>query len=289
MRKVWSALAGAVVIALAVAGVASAVNTYDVHVASTSPNKEGSKAKPVPANLNFGYRVGDTEDLRPLVIEQYFIAAEGLQTFPDARPTCTFEQATDPNVRFSPSDLSREVQEGDRRRGHDRQPGRRPNDRTQKLECDVFLTLINISTGDPRYPKTVSQIKKRGGIAIRIDTRLPEGSRCPIPVHEALAAPYYDVKIEGISSAELRFTVPPTARPPGRPRQLRGRDDVDDQEAHGQGQGQGQEAQGRLLLARRPQGQEAHGARDVHRRVRQQEDGDPSRSEVAALPKPLRL
>ena len=46
MRKVWSALAGAVVIALAVAGVASAVNTYDVHVASTSPgNEKGSKSE----------------------------------------------------------------------------------------------------------------------------------------------------------------------------------------------------------------------------------------------------
>ena len=95
MRKVWSALAGAVVIAFAVAGVASAVNTYDVHVASTSPaTRRAARAKPMPASLNFGYRVGDSEDLRPLVIEQYFIAAEGLQTYPDARPTCTFEQAT---------------------------------------------------------------------------------------------------------------------------------------------------------------------------------------------------
>ena len=215
MRKVWSALAGAAVIALTVAGVASAVNTYDVHVASNNPaNKKGTKAKPIPSSLNFGYRVGESDDLRPLVIEQYFIAAEGLQTFPDARPTCTFEQATDPNVT-SPSGLSSKCKKATVGSGTiDNQAGA-PNDRTQKLDCDVFLTLINISTGDPRYPKTVSQIRRRGGIAIRIDTRLPEGSRCPIPVHEALAAPYYDVKIQGISSAELRFTVPPTLAHPG--------------------------------------------------------------------------
>lgn len=214
MRKVWSALAGAVVIALAVAGVASAVNTYDVHVASTSPNKKGSKSEPIPASLNFGYRVGDTGDQRPAVINQYFIAAEGLQTFPDARPTCTFEQATDPNV-VEPSDLSQKCKKAIVGAGTIDNLAGAPNDRTQKLECDVFLTLINISSGDPRYPKTVKQIKKRGGIAIRIDTRLPEASRCPIPVHEALAAPYYDVKIEGISTAELRFTVPPTLAHPG--------------------------------------------------------------------------
>ena len=214
MRKVWSALAGAAVIALAVAGVASAVNTYEVHVASSKPTKKGSKAKPIPASLNFGYRVGETENLRPLVIEQYFIAAEGLQTFPKARPTCTFEEATDPNVT-SPSALSRKCKRAIVGSGTIDNNAGAPNDRTQKLECDVFLTLINISTGDPRYPKTVSQIRRRGGIGIRIDTRLPEGSRCPIPVHEALAAPYYDVKIDGISSAELRFTVPPTLAHPG--------------------------------------------------------------------------
>jgi hypothetical protein len=84
--------------------------------------------------------------------------------------------------------------------------------RDQKLPCDVKLTLINISTGDPRFPKTVSQIKKRGGIAIRIDTDPPA---CPISVHEALAAPWYDTKIEGIPTSELRFTVPDTLAHPG--------------------------------------------------------------------------
>jgi hypothetical protein len=34
-------------------------------------------------------------------------------------------------------------------------------------------------------------------------------------LHEALAAPFYDVKLDGISTAELRFSVPDTLAHPG--------------------------------------------------------------------------
>jgi hypothetical protein len=212
MRKLWSALAGAVVIALAVAGLATAANTYEVHIASSKPAKaKGSVKKPVPSSLNFGYRVGDTENMRPFVVREYRIAAEGLQSFPDARPACTFEQATDPTVT-DPADLSRACRKAIVGKGTIANLAGDPGDRSQKLPCNVKLTQINISTGDPRYPKTVRQIRKRGGMGIRIDTDPPD---CPIPVHEALAAPFYDVKLQGIPTAELRFTVPDTLAHPG--------------------------------------------------------------------------
>jgi hypothetical protein len=211
MRKLWIAAAGAAVIAVAVAGIAIADNTYTVHQASNSPNPKGSAARPVPTQLKFGYRVGDTENLRPQVIREYFIAAEGLQSFPDARPTCTYAQATaSPTV--DPACAKAKVGQGKISNF-----AGAPNDRSQKLQCDVKLTLYNISTGDPRPEsrKTVAQIRKRGGLGIRIDTYQPEGSRCPIPVHEALAAPFYDVRIQGVSSAELRFRVPESLAHPG--------------------------------------------------------------------------
>jgi hypothetical protein len=205
MRKLWMAVAGAVVLAIAVAGIASAVNTYDVHLAN-SKAKKGSTAKPAPASLRFGYRVGDTENLRPQVIREYRIAAEGLQSFPDARPTCTWDQANAP-IEFD-SACNKAIVGG----GTIENEAGAPNDRSQKLPCNVDLTLINISSGDPREPKTVKQVRKRGGMAIRIDTDPPD---CPIPVHEALAAPFYDVKIQGVSTAELRFRVPDTLAHPG--------------------------------------------------------------------------
>ena len=94
MRKLSMAVAGALAISIAVVGVAGAVNTYEVHLASSKSASKGTTAKPSPSSLNFGYRVGDTENLRPQVISEYRIAAEGLQTYPKARPTCTYDQAT---------------------------------------------------------------------------------------------------------------------------------------------------------------------------------------------------
>jgi hypothetical protein len=145
------------------------------------------------------------------VIKEYRIAAEGLQSYPDARPKCTYDAATDPSAT-TPSALSAACKRAFVGTGTINNQAGAPNDRTQKLPCNVTLTLINISTGDPRFPATVSQIRRAGGIAIRIDTDPPA---CPIPVHEALAAPFYDTKIQGISTAELRFTVPDSLAHPG--------------------------------------------------------------------------
>jgi hypothetical protein len=207
MRKLWMAVAGAVVISIAVAGIASAVNTYEVHLANSQSAAKGTTAKPSPASLRFGYRVGDSEDLRPQVIREYRIAAEGLQSYPDSRPTCTYAQATANAAKHDPACNKAVIGSGTINN-----LAGAPNDRSQKLPCNVKLTLINISTGDPREPRTVSQIRRRGGIAIRIDTDPPD---CPIPVHSALAAPFYDVKLQGVSSAELRFSVPEELAHPG--------------------------------------------------------------------------
>ncbi|MEA2330951.1 MAG: hypothetical protein QOH58_1089 [Thermoleophilaceae bacterium] len=203
MRKLWIAVAAAAVAALAVAGIASAVNTYEVHIASGSPTKpKGSLTAPVPSKLNFGYRVGDSDNLRPSVVTRYFIAAEGLKSFPKSRPTCTFTQATQ-SPAYARACRAAIVGSG----RIDNEAGA-PNDRAQKLPCSVDLTLINISNGP-------GVTKKRGGMAIRIDTE-DDTDRCPIQIHDALAAPFFDVKIEGIPTSELRFTVPDSlAHPSG--------------------------------------------------------------------------
>jgi hypothetical protein len=208
MRKLLIAVLALVALG-AVATVALAANTYKVHIAKASPGK-GSLKKPIPTKLDFGYQVGDTENMRPFVIREYRIAAEGTRSYPKARPKCTFDQATDPNVT-DPKQLA-PCQKAMVGTGTINNLAGAPNDRSQKLPCNVKLTLFNISTGDPRYPVTIKQIKKRGGIAIRIDTDPPD---CPIPVHEALAAPFFDTKIQGVPTSELRFTVPDSLAHPG--------------------------------------------------------------------------
>jgi len=209
MRKLLIAVLAIVAVG-AIASVAIAANTYKVHLAKATAGK-GSMARPIPAALDFGYQVSDTENMRPFVIREYRIAAEGLRSYPKARPRCTFDAATDPTAT-TPGALSAACKKAFVGTGTIDNLAGAPNDRSQKLACDVTLTLINISNGDPRFPKTVSQIRKRGGIAIRIDTDPPA---CPIPVHEALAAPFYDTKLEGIPTSELRFTVPDTLAHPG--------------------------------------------------------------------------
>jgi len=193
MRKLWIAAIAAVVVAFSAAGVAYAVNTYVVDIASGGPgNKEGSAAKPLATFLNFGYEVGDTAGNRPSVINQYFIAAEGIKYFPKSRPTCTFAQSDE-----SPA-YSKKCKAALLGTGTIANAFGAATDPTAKAGCDVKLTLINISNGP-------GVTKKHGGMSIRIDTDPPA---CPLSIHGALAAPIFDVKIEGVPSSELRFKVP---------------------------------------------------------------------------------
>jgi hypothetical protein len=199
MRKL---LVGAIVAAVAgasVVSVAFAANTYEVTPASGGPgNRAGSAAKPIPAFLDFGFEVGDTENLRPSVIRQYRIAAEGIKYFSKARPTCTFAQA-DESPDFNPACRRAIVGSGSIANAFG--PA---NDRTVKGACDVRITLINVSNGP-------GITRKRGGMAIRIDGEPPA---CPLPLHRSIPAPFFDVRIQGIPSHELRFTVPDNLRHP---------------------------------------------------------------------------
>jgi hypothetical protein len=200
MRKLWlAAVVAAVGAAFTVTTVAVAVNTYVVDLAKGSGNREGSLAKPIPTKLDFGYRVGDTDNLRPSVIKKYFIAAEGVKYYPQVRPTCTFKQANQ-SPTYSPACKKAVVGKG----SIDNQAGA-ASDRTQKIPCTAKLTLLNISDGP-------GVTKKNGAFGIRVDADPPT---CPIPVHGALAAPIFSVKIEGITSSELRFTVPDNLAHPG--------------------------------------------------------------------------
>ena len=55
MRKLLLAVTLGLVAAVAVAGVASAVNTYVITIGKATPDKPGSVAKPSPAKVDFGY------------------------------------------------------------------------------------------------------------------------------------------------------------------------------------------------------------------------------------------
>jgi hypothetical protein len=199
MRRLLVGTTATLTAAVSLASVAYGTNTYKVEPASGGPgNRVGSMAKPLPAFLNFGFKVGDTADLRPSVIRQYRIASEGVKFFTKARPTCTFAQA-DESPDFNPACKKAIVGNGTIANAFGA-----ANDRTSKGPCDVGLTLINISNGP-------GVTRKRGGMAIRIDGEPPD---CPLPLHRSIPTPFFDVKIEGIPTSELRFTVPDNLRHP---------------------------------------------------------------------------
>jgi hypothetical protein len=207
-KRLIAAVTAVAVLGLGV-GVAFAENIYNVHIASTSKGR-GTMAKPLPVKLNFGYTVGDSENLRPTVIRQYRIAPEGHITFPKAFPSCTFAQA---NRAGSAHPACRKAIVGS---GIVRNNFGAATDRTAKGVCNLKLTLINISSGSNRA--TTRQIKKQGGMAIRLDgdppVTGPTTLGCAISLHSALAAPFYRVTLNGAPSSELRFTVPDTLTEP---------------------------------------------------------------------------
>jgi hypothetical protein len=88
------ALAGlGIVAALAVPASALAQtqqNTYSV-TASATP-KRGSKAKPAPASVKFGYKVGEANGLKPAAVKRYTIGFGGLRTNGKAFKTCQASQ-----------------------------------------------------------------------------------------------------------------------------------------------------------------------------------------------------
>jgi hypothetical protein len=197
MRKLLiTALTAAAV--LAVGGVAMAANVYTVDGGSR-PAGKGSKKKPKPVAINFDFTVADEDPtLRGTPIEKFAIGAEGLVTYPEAFPTCTFAQANRPG---SPDPACRKARVGG---GLVQNLTGPPNSPTTKLYCNVDIDLYNIS-GAGRH----------GGLAIVVDgeevTPPPseeDRTGCIIDIHAAIRAVYVPVRIGGQPADELRFTVP---------------------------------------------------------------------------------
>ena len=199
MRKLSIAALTAIA-ALTLAGVALAANVYTVD-GSTKPGGKGTKSKPVPIQLKFDFQVeSDDASVRGTPIEQYAIGSEGLVTFPELFPTCSFSQA---NRDGSISPACKKARVGGGLVQNVVGPAASP---TVKIFCNLKLGLYNISG-----------VGKKGGMAIRIDGDPKEPPlqnpndktiNCPTPIHGAIRAKFVLTKIGGLPADDLRFTVP---------------------------------------------------------------------------------
>lgn len=87
MKKLSIAVA-AIAATFVAASVAIAVtNTYSV-TASTLPTKAGTKKKPVPVAVKFGYKVGEVDNKRPSPIKKYSIRLDGIVVNGKPFPKC---------------------------------------------------------------------------------------------------------------------------------------------------------------------------------------------------------
>jgi hypothetical protein len=201
MRKVLVA-ALAVVALAAVAGVAIAANTYTLHKASTSAKGKGSLRKPIPTNLVFGFRVGETDpSKRATVIEKYAIGAEGLLANTKVKPRCAFTDVDDQSgvpARCNKALVGKGIVKNAAGASDDQRL-------SQSLPCNLRLRLYNIGTG----------------MAIRLDGKPPFPTSfesnvigCPLPIATAIKARFVKTKIAGVTGSDLRFTVPQNLKHP---------------------------------------------------------------------------
>lgn len=196
MRKRLLAAVTTVAVLATGVGVAFAENVYTVDSASSTPAGKGTLAKPIPAQLKFGYEVGDTENLRPSVITQYRIAPEGLVTYPKLFPTCSPAQVGVGAEIPEPAAACKKALLGE---GIVRNAFGSVTDRTAKGPCTLKLRLYNLS-GQGR----------NGGMGIRLDggPGQPPSPGCPLPIDRVIPAKFFTVKLQGLKTSELRFDVP---------------------------------------------------------------------------------
>jgi hypothetical protein len=202
----------AALVAIAVAGIAYAANVYTVD-GDTAPHGKGSAAKPLPVSLDFSYTVADSDPAnRGIPVEKYFIGAEGLVTYPKAFPSCSggTSGANNPDPAAAAKACKKARVGGGIIKAL---VGTRAAP-TSSANCVLELNLYNLKPGS--YGDA-GKIGKTGGLAIRIDGDPPPPpsiddqykGQCLAAQHAAIIAPYKTVKIKGVKSSELQFTVPP--------------------------------------------------------------------------------
>jgi hypothetical protein len=211
MRKFLIAAVAAAVV-LAVGGTAYAVNVYTVG-GKTRPVVKGSAKKPKPVSLDFEYTVADQVAAnRGIPVLQYRIGAEGLVTYPEVFPACDggTEGLNAPTLAAVNAKCRRSKVGG----GTIKVLVGARSAQTSSRNCVLNLTLWNVKPGNYGVLGRIG--KKNGGLAIRLDADPPSPpsldeqfkGKCLTAQHKAILAPYYKVKIGGVTSDELRFTVP---------------------------------------------------------------------------------
>lgn len=201
MRKI-AMIAVAVTALFGVVAIAQAANTYSVTVATVTPKKAGTVAKPKPITINFGYQVGESNGNRPSVTTDYEIAfgkqIKSNRKFFKGNKVCTVAQAGYSSGQ--PPTCPATAKAG---AGTINNLAGNTNDPTIKIPCNLGLTLY---VGDG---KTVPAAAN-DGIAVKNDLVLAikrvNVSDCALDVNAALPAGF----VTTANGTALKFHVKKT-------------------------------------------------------------------------------
>jgi hypothetical protein len=201
MRKLSIAVVAIAALATVVS-VAYGTNVYKVHLGSTTVKGKGSKTKPIPTGLKFGFQVTESDSTkRATVLEKYAIGSEGLVANPKLFPKCAF------------SDMDQEA--------------------TVPAKCNKALVgtgLVKNATG-PNDDQSLSasrpcNLKLRlynngSGMIIRLDGGPPvppsfesDTVGCLLTLHTAINAKFVKRNIKGVVGSDLVFSVPQDLKHP---------------------------------------------------------------------------
>jgi hypothetical protein len=185
MRKLALTAITAVVV-VAVAGVAYAANTYTLDTGTTKPKGVGTPAKPVPKGVDFDYRVGTTDGTRPSPVKVYSIRFQGLVSYAKLFPKCSFAQASQKSLAAVESACKKAAVGG----GVVENLFGASTDPNAKTPCNLKLRLYNLGNG----------------LAIRLDRGAV--ADCAIDPATAINAKFKRMKLGGVTTDALNFTVP---------------------------------------------------------------------------------
>lgn len=200
MRKLSIAVL-ALAAVVAVASVALAANVYEVHLGSTTVKGKGSKAKPIPTGLKFGFKVEETDPTkRATVIEQYAIGSEGLVTNPKLFPKCKFSDLDDASV---PSKCGKALVGS----GLVKNAAGPSTDQSLSAStpCNLSLRLYNNGSG--------MVLRLDGGPPIPPSFESDEIG-CALPIHTAINGKFVKRVIGGVGASDFVFTVPQNLKHP---------------------------------------------------------------------------
>jgi hypothetical protein len=181
-------VASVAVLTLTAVAYAAQVNTYTV-TGKTSPAKSGSKAKPVPIGLSFGYTVGEQSGGRPSPVKRYTIGFYGMQSNGGLFPKCTAAQI---NAKQDDGGCPKGSEVGS---GYILNAAGNSADPTDtSIPCNLNLTIYNAGQGR-------AALFLKGGPTIPV-----QGKACVITINQAIDAKY--VSVFGGKGQALQFDVP---------------------------------------------------------------------------------